>query len=334
VKFIANVFAELIRGAALLLAAGSALFALAAQGGRFSDRLDALTHAAPILVAGGLFALVGWAVSGRTGRTIPALAIVAGLSAFSLMAPELLAAATQKRVAASDRTLKVLQFNIWYLNKDVAGTVAWIEQEDPDIIVIEEGYARSGGTARALRGRYPHVTTCDDPRPCSTMILSKIAPTAEGGLATRGSQSWLSGAWATYPGNGRPFTVIGVHYTWPWPAGPQQQQTLRLNNVVQGFPKEDLIVAGDFNSTPWSFSLKKQDRLFGLERRTRGVFSWPAGYVSERLGIKAPFPVLAIDQVYAGSAWRTVSVRRGPKLGSDHYPVVIELARADALAGR
>lgn len=326
-KFVASLFAGLVRAAALLLAAGSAVLALAAQGGRFSDRLDALTHGAPLLIAGGLLALLTWLLAGRKARTTALLALVAVLSAGSLMAPELIRAATQEQVPANGRTLKLLQFNIWYLNKDTEGTVAWIREENPDVIVVEEGYARSGGTARALRDAYPHVTTCADPRPCSTMILSRIAPIAEGGLATPGSQSWLSGAWATYPGNGRPFTVIGVHYTWPWPAGPQQQQTLRLNNVVQGFPKEDLIVSGDFNSTPWSFSLKKQDRMFGLERRTRALFSWPAGHLHERLGVKAPFPILPIDQVYAGSAWRTVSVRRGPKLGSDHYPVVVELAR-------
>lgn len=326
-KVIVDTIAALIRGAALLLAAGSAGLALAAQGGRFSDRLDAITHGAPILAAGGVLALLAWLVAGRKGRITTVLAAVAVLSAGSLMAPELLRAATQERVAANDRTLKLLQFNIWYLNRDTEGTVAWIRDENPDIIVIEEGYARTAGTARALRDTYPHVTTCSDPRPCSTMILSKIAPVAKGGLGTPGAQSWLSGAWATFPGNGRPFTVIGIHYTWPWPAGPQQQQTLRLNNVIQGFQKEDLIVSGDFNSTPWSFSLKKQDRMFGLERRTRALFSWPAGHLHDRLGVKAPFPILPIDQVYAGSAWRTVSVRRGPKLGSDHYPVVVELAR-------
>ena len=36
--------------------------------------------------------------------------------------------------------------------------------------------------------------------------------------------------------------------------------------------------------------------------------------------------VLPIDHVYAGPGWRTVSVQRGPKLGSDHYPVIVTLA--------
>ena len=62
--------------------------------------------------------------------------------------------------------------------------------------------------------------------------------------------------------------------------------------------------------------------MFGLERRTKALFSWPA-----YLGAKVPFPFLPIDHVYAGKAWRTVSVKRGPRLGSDHYPVFVTLAR-------
>jgi endonuclease/exonuclease/phosphatase (EEP) superfamily protein YafD len=37
-------------------------------------------------------------------------------------------------------------------------------------------------------------------------------------------------------------------------------------------------------------------------------------------------PFLAIDHVYAGRDWATVKVERGPRVGSDHFPVVLTLA--------
>jgi hypothetical protein len=40
----------------------------------------------------------------------------------------------------------------------------------------------------------------------------------------------------------------------------------------------------------------------------------------------APAPVMAIDHVFAGQGWPSVDVRRGPRLGSDHYPVVVDVA--------
>jgi endonuclease/exonuclease/phosphatase (EEP) superfamily protein YafD len=123
--------------------------------------------------------------------------------------------------------------------------------------------------------------------------------------------------------------VIGVHYTWPTPDGMQQAQGRRLETYIDRYPKDRLIVAGDLNSTPWSFTRRDEDRRFGLERRTRALFSWPAQEFSRRR-LRVPFPFLPIDHVYAGSGWRTVKVERGPVLGSDHYPVIVTLAPAAA----
>ena len=325
-KAILKALTDLLRALALVLAAAFAFPALLAQGGRFSDRLDVLTHFTPIWLGGLLLALLVWAVTGRHGRTTPVLVLIGVLSALTLMIPELTAKPSPGGKVDGE-TLKIVQFNLWGRNRDPEGTARWILATDPDIIVIEEGFSRSGGITRALAKRYPHRTTCAEPWPCSTMILSRRRPIAEGGLSPGVSRAHLAGAWATYPAPGGPYTVVGVHYTWPWPAGPQQRMTLRLAKVLERFPKDRLIVSGDFNSTPWSFSLRRQDRMFGLERRTRALASWPAGDFS-RLHVPSPFPLLAIDQIYAGRAWRTVQVRRGPKLGSDHYPVVITLALA------
>ena len=100
----------------------------------------------------------------------------------------------------------------------------------------------------------------------------------------------------------------------------------RLAEAVAPFDRASLIVAGDMNSTPWSYALRRQDKTLGLIRRTRGLFSWPAAEFGP-WRLRTPLPFLAIDQVYAGSAWKTVSVTRGPFAGSDHFPVVVVLSR-------
>jgi endonuclease/exonuclease/phosphatase (EEP) superfamily protein YafD len=85
-----------------------------------------------------------------------------------------------------------------------------------------------------------------------------------------------------------------------------------------------MIVTGDFNSTPWSFQRRRWDRAIGIPRRERAVPSWPARNYKR---LKWPgMPFLPIDHVYAGPAWATVNVRRGPRLSSDHYPLVVTLA--------
>jgi endonuclease/exonuclease/phosphatase (EEP) superfamily protein YafD len=98
-----------------------------------------------------------------------------------------------------------------------------------------------------------------------------------------------------------------------------------LRQVVSMLPRERMVLGGDFNSTPWSFRRQRDDRLLGLTRRDRAIATWPTGH-SGLWPWPAPFPLLPIDHIYAGPGWATTGVRRGPRLGSDHYPLIVTLA--------
>ena len=121
--------------------------------------------------------------------------------------------------------------------------------------------------------------------------------------------------------------MISAHLEWP--THPfQAVQIGALEKLASHYPTDRLIIAGDFNLAPWSFTLRRLDQRLGLERRDRAMFSWPAR-LSPKGRLTWPLPVLPIDHIYAGRAWRTVSVTHGPCLGSDHYPTVIRLALTD-----
>jgi endonuclease/exonuclease/phosphatase (EEP) superfamily protein YafD len=317
VKILIRIVRALLGLAGLLAALPAAALACAAQGGRWSERLDVLTHFAPVWLVLGLaglaLSLAGWGRrAGAFGAVLGAAAVIAS---GALIVPELTRPASP-RVEAAGPTLKLIQFNLWGENRAPEATLKWILEQDADVVILEEAFGNAKGLNARLRAAYPHWSSCDLPRPCSVMVMSRLP------MTERGSDTGPPTAWATYVWNGKPVTVAGAHYFWPYPPGMQQWQSKGLGGHIANLPKGRLIVAGDMNSTPWSFMLRRQDQAFGLERRTRALFSWPA-----RQGAKPfPFPILAIDQVYAGPEWRTVSVRRGPRLGSDHYPVLVELA--------
>jgi endonuclease/exonuclease/phosphatase (EEP) superfamily protein YafD len=312
---ILGVLVWVCRAAAAVIALACAVLAVAGQWGRWSPRLDNLNHAAPFWLLGAFAAAGLWAAAGRSERVTPVLALVAVVASAWLIAPEIAGAIHFGPGRPSREVLKVIQFNVWADNIDPAGTARWIASQDADVVVLEEA---TPPIAEALQARYPYATVCNRHDYCSTMILSRRRPIAE---AAHGS---LSQGWATYPGAGGPFTVVGAHVSWPWPPGAQAAQSRVLALMLAHLPKARMIVAGDFNSTPWTFALRRQDRAFGLERRTRALFSWPAVNTFDWRK-PSPLPLLPIDHVYAGPGWRTVSVRRGPKLGSDHYPVVVTL---------
>lgn len=313
------------RGTALALVLLALALGLMGLGGAFSDRLDVANHFAPVWLAIGLAgALVGAIVSRRSERwAIVVMGVLAVLTHGGLMAPELFAAQTRK-LDPGPATLKVMQFNVWASNDDPNDALKWVLAEDPDILFVEEGGGSAWPLIGPLRQLYPFVVSCvGNTRPCDTWIFSKKKMITRGGVYDR--ERPLSVAWATLADPNGPFTVVATHYVWPIPAGAQQAQSRRLAEMLNGFDKKAMIVAGDFNSTPWSWSLRRQDKRFGLERRTLALPSWPSGSFTRLL--KAPFPFMPIDHLYAGKQWKTVSVKRGPHLGSDHRPVVITLRR-------
>lgn len=305
----------------LLIAVGCAGWALAAHGGRWSPRLDVLTHFAPLFLAVALvpviYALVfesGWARGGLLALSGAGMVLAA-----ALIAPEYLRGRGGPAPADAPGQIKLIQLNVWDRNPDLARTLAWLREEDADIIVTQEACRFSAALSEGLPGY--HVTTGD----CRVMIFSKAEPVSritKPMEADRNLRPPIAGA--SFGDAAGAFTVLGTHLGWPLPAGRQQAQGRLLADFMSRLPQERLILAGDLNSTPWSFTRREQDAMFGLERVTRGLFSWPAGEFAP--GLRSPLPLLPIDHVYAGPGWSLVSVRRGPPTGSDHYPVVVVLA--------
>lgn len=323
-RLIVQLLSLLVRGTALMLGLVGVGMAVACLGGAWSDRLDAFTHAAPLwlmmgvgaLLLGGIFARDGerWVMVGLGAATLLACAV--------LMLPEYWAAWRFKPATPAASDLKIVQFNVWHDNRTPEKSLAWILAQDADVVQIEEGGGESWLIVKGLREAYPFAS-CDKITRCETWIFSRKKMIARGGMPTQ--QPYLAGAWATLADPKGAFTVVATHYTWPVPPGLQQAQSRKLAQTLAPFGQKSTILTGDFNSTPWSWTLKRQDKLLGLRRWTRALPSWPAGKFSRVMAAPAPF--LPIDHVYAGSAWHAVSVERGPSLGSDHRPMVVTLRR-------
>lgn len=300
-----------------LAAALCAGAAAAAQNGDSSLRWDVLAHFAPIWFAGALAcALVAVIAFNGVARFLVLGMSAAGMVfAGMLIAPELTRSTGPSATPDAPGQLKIVQFNVWHDTPDPQTSIDWLNREDPDIAILEETTPQVRALIKAS-GKW-HVT-CPT---CEVEILSKVAPITEGLGKVRGPGPITR---ATFRDTAGEFTVIGVHNAWPTD-GDQPGQEARLAEAISRFPRARTIVSGDFNSAPWSFQRRKWDARFGLIRRDRAVFSWPA-QPYKRLKWLGSIPLLPIDHLYAGDDWATVSVTRGPKLSSDHYPLVAILA--------
>lgn len=312
-------------GLVFALGLACAAAALMGMGGRFSPRLDVATHFAPFWLVGALVVtLYALTLAPHDLKfAILGLGLVGVLAAGSLIAPEFLRPMSPRAPADAPHQLKIIQFNAWRENQDIEPTARWLTDQDADVVVMEEA-------PRVLIERVAQLSglhlTCRD---CGVAILTRARPLKSPPESrTERRSDWhvrppIARVWFKWAG--QDVNVLGVHTVWPTQGGWQRAQGRYLADRMEPEAKARMILVGDFNSTPWSFGRRREDALFGLERRTRALFTWPARLVLDGQ-VTLPFPFLPIDHVYAGSDWRTVSVKRGPRLGSDHYPVVAILA--------
>lgn len=300
-----------LRSVVLPVGVLSAGAALAAQGGRFSGHLDILTHFAPLYLAGGALTLIAASLASRR-LPYALLGAAAVISSLTLMLPEFLRPASPPAPADAPGQIKLIQFNAAKDSQGLEQRLDWLAAQDPDVLVVEDSRAVF---QTAVTQRLHRQMACG--KTCEVAIFTR-APAARIEAPRRGRYG-LGPAVTIAHFEGPDFTVVGTHYVWPTQVRTHRENGLRLQQLMKDQPKSRLILAGDFNSTPWSFARRREDAALGLERRTRALPTWPAN---------GPFglAILPIDHVYAGTDWRTVSIRRGPRLGSDHYPVVAILA--------
>jgi len=86
------------------------------------------------------------------------------------------------------------------------------------------------------------------------------------------------------------------------------------------------VVAGDFNMSEDATTYSKIADTMGdayREGSSGWGGTWPISIVEE-LPRFVP-PLLRVDYIWRSEHFRTVEVRRGPRLGSDHLPLYAEL---------
>ena len=216
-------------------------------------------------------------------------------------------------------TMKIVGFNINNHNLDTAPTLDFLRRENADVIVVTEVNETWQKAFEQLSSVYPHRfygPTYQGPRdePHKIGLLAKRA-WEETGVEWSNLTSRVFTVWARFPAASPGLTVAGVHLLNPLfhPASHQREEIEALISVVNRFDGP-VVVTGDFNMTPFSARYGNLLLKSNLRRATGGLnATWPA--LLTPLG-------LSLDHVLVGEEVSHATMRTGPRLGSDHLPVV------------
>jgi endonuclease/exonuclease/phosphatase (EEP) superfamily protein YafD len=122
---------------------------------------------------------------------------------------------------------------------------------------------------------------------------------------------------------GRPVSLVDVHTVGPTEGISKHRKSVSdLRALVRSRP-EPRVVAGDFNATPYNRTMHLMADL-GLdsahERRGRGLaVTWPNGW-------QHISPPIRLDHVLVDSTIAVLDIRELRGVGSDHKPVLTDLA--------
>jgi endonuclease/exonuclease/phosphatase (EEP) superfamily protein YafD len=295
----------------------SALLTAAGLLAYWRPALDIVNNGLPFLAVGCL-ALLGLALAARNRMLIVAAAILLVLNAalfltslpgFAPDAPE-----------GSTRFLRVATFNLWGGNEHTDSIVAFLDKIDADAVVLEEVRTHHKDLLARLDKLYPHRAG-----DYGLVILSKYPILTDGRIDRASQPPWISLIihWVRLDVNGTQFDLVGVHLARPFYPELQQADIIRLTKFVQS-RSGPLILAGDCNMAPWTVKLKTFTQATGLRRYNTFRPTWPMRWRDIRL-----LPLVPIDNVFASGHFTSLGTTTGPYLGSDHRPVIADIARSE-----
>jgi endonuclease/exonuclease/phosphatase (EEP) superfamily protein YafD len=285
--------------------------------------LDIVNNGLPYLATGALLVLGAAAVT-RDWRLIVAATLVAAINLFLVITA--MQGAAAEAAPGSQRFLRIATFNLWGGNDRMDEVAKFLVEIDADAVVLQEVTREHGAALRqALRSRYPFVLG-----ETGLVILSRYPILAEGRIDRPGFPPWISLMlrWARLDVNGTTFELAGVHLARPFYPELQQQDIIALTEFVHG-QTLPLVVAGDFSMSPWTEKLRRFTAATGLARYNTLHFTWPM-----RRGELPLLPFVAIDNVFASRSFATIGTKGGPRLGSDHRPIVADIALVPPAASR
>ncbi len=256
-------------------------------------------------------------VSGGLRRLALAAFLLAGLN----LASALHYAHKPLVTKSTGRPLKVITLNTLYWARNSDAIVEFLGNESPDLIFLQELRADKLSILRRLAKAYPWQKHCAHQEGCGLAVLSRHRWQAAATAFIGDSKGRY--IWARFGSEFANLTVADIHLRWPY----FSNQKADLDALHRDLEKSHgpLLIAGDFNATPWSGTLRSFTRSAKLLPAGPYRPTWPVRKFAKGVICGLCIPQLQIDHIFVSDEMRVLSSHTGPRVGSDHLPLIVKL---------
>ncbi len=229
---------------------------------------------------------------------------------------------TTAAAAPAGVPLRVASANVLAANLTPGRVLAFVRAADADLVVLVDAQGdRWREVLAAIGALYPHRTP-ESWRAGAPVLLFSRYPILRDRVVRplEGRRPYLL---AEITVGGRTVTVAAVHPSSPSPseAADSHRRNLELAYIAESIEGADrpVIVAGDFNTSPWSPHFRDLTAATGLRNAAEGhgyIGTWPRWFWPARI---------PIDHVLVKGLVAVATVARGRAIGSDHFPIIADL---------
>ena len=249
--------------------------------------------------------------------------------------------------ASGEKTIRIFEGNAWAHNAQPDLLEQWLRESGADILCLEEIMPDMAATLLPkLRDLYPYEAFQKEKnRKGDNFTLSKY-PIVSSEYVELEIPDAASPVRSVINVHDQLIAVYTVHLLWPvakqyadaylmdWNTRVvmgfddtlRNQQIDRLLNYLKKEPYP-YIVAGDFNTSDFSVTYSKLAGMLHDSFAEGGVGlggSWPVAH-ARKLPSWLP-PLIRIDYIWHNDGLRTIRAWQGEETGSDHLPLIADLA--------
>lgn len=227
-------------------------------------------------------------------------------------------------------TLRIMSVNVLMTNRRADDLLRIIEKANPDVVIAVETDLWWQARLDVLERDRPHTMKCPLDNLYGMHVYSRLALEdgrtqflVEPGVPSMHAMLVLR--------SGRRVRLHCVHPKPPSPSenpssAPRDAELIAVAKSVaeseQGTP---VIVAGDLNDVAWSATTRLFRKISGLldPRVGRGMYNT----------FHAGIPLLRwpLDHLFHSEHFALVGIERLPAFGSDHFPILVEIAHVERL---
>ncbi len=258
-----------------------------------------------------LFLLFGqWSMAGVTA--------LVGLIGFTSLAPFYF---SSKWVGADQGAVvyRALALNVHYHNDAYDEVLALVEAVSPDFVVLSEATQPWRDGMLPLLSEYPYTHFVGYGKH-GRIIYSRF-PFVENGTG-RVEDGERPSVVATLDLGVSQITIVGLHIRAPVKLEGAAQRNRQMASLAQFVQEQSqpIMLLGDFNITPWSPVFRD--------------FLAEADLVDARLGhgltptwpTSLPLAGVPIDHAVVSPGIKIHDFQRGPHVGSDHFPIIVDFS--------